>query len=140
MGWIFSSGAYIKHTSEGVLQSFPKAVLLGKLSLMFEDDHELKTASRSRPTDPSPAGDLQAMNDDKRFIPKVAGTEQNCCVVRTGGRLSVVRERDSDLSAMCAGRMTISGRFSDVCAELDRMERLGQHAVGYSRVADFIRA
>lgn len=39
---------------QGVLQRLlrsSKAVLLRKLSLMFEDDHELKTASRSRPTD-----------------------------------------------------------------------------------------
>ena len=29
MGWIFSSGAYIKHTSEGVLQSLLSAANAG---------------------------------------------------------------------------------------------------------------
>lgn len=36
-------------------------------------------------------------------------------------RLRVVREFDSNVSPACAGRMVISGRMADVCAELDRM-------------------
>ena len=36
-------------------------------------------------------------------------------------RLKVVREHDTAVSPTCAGRMTISGRMADVCAELDRM-------------------
>ena len=35
--------------------------------------------------------------------------------------LRVVRESDSALGAECAGRMVISGRMADVCAELERM-------------------
>jgi hypothetical protein len=35
--------------------------------------------------------------------------------------LRVVREQDATMSPACAGRMTISGRMADVCAELDRM-------------------
>lgn len=35
--------------------------------------------------------------------------------------LRVVREVDSTITPDCAGRMVISGRFADVCAELDRM-------------------
>ena len=35
--------------------------------------------------------------------------------------LRVIRESDSALGAECAGRMVISGRMADVCAELDRM-------------------
>lgn len=35
--------------------------------------------------------------------------------------LRVVRESDAGINADCAGRMVISGRMSDVCAELDRM-------------------
>jgi hypothetical protein len=38
-------------------------------------------------------------------------------------RLRVLRVVDSSCSAHSAGRMVISGRFSDVCAELDRMSR-----------------
>lgn len=36
-------------------------------------------------------------------------------------RLKIVRQFEPDASACCAGRMTISGRMADVCAELDRM-------------------
>ena len=35
--------------------------------------------------------------------------------------LRVIRESDSAIGAECAGRMVISGRMADVCAELDRM-------------------
>ena len=35
--------------------------------------------------------------------------------------LRVVRESDVALDAECAGRMMISGRMADVCAELERM-------------------
>lgn len=37
--------------------------------------------------------------------------------------LRVVREADSAIAPDCAGRMVISGRMADVCAELDRMEQ-----------------
>ena len=36
-------------------------------------------------------------------------------------RLKVVREFDCATSLTCAGRMVISGRMADVCAELERM-------------------
>lgn len=36
-------------------------------------------------------------------------------------RLRVVREFDSAISPSCAGRMVISGRIADVCAELERL-------------------
>lgn len=36
-------------------------------------------------------------------------------------RLRIVREFDANVSPACAGRMVISGRMADVCAELDRM-------------------
>lgn len=36
-------------------------------------------------------------------------------------RLKVVREFEAGISPSCAGRMVISGRMADVCAELDRM-------------------
>jgi len=35
--------------------------------------------------------------------------------------LRVVHESDAAIGAECAGRMVISGRMADVCAELDRM-------------------
>jgi hypothetical protein len=36
-------------------------------------------------------------------------------------RLKVVREFEPGIGPSCAGRMVISGRMADVCAELDRM-------------------
>ncbi|MDP1740472.1 hypothetical protein [Polaromonas sp.] len=36
-------------------------------------------------------------------------------------RLKVVREFEAGISPSCAGRMVISGRMADVCAELERM-------------------
>jgi hypothetical protein len=36
-------------------------------------------------------------------------------------RLKIVREFEAGISPSCAGRMVISGRMADVCAELDRM-------------------
>lgn len=39
----------------------------------------------------------------------------------TPSRLRIVREFDSNVGPACAGRMVISGRMADVCAELDRM-------------------
>ncbi len=39
----------------------------------------------------------------------------------TPGRLKVVRVVDAAVSPACAGRMVISGRMADVCAELERM-------------------
>ncbi len=38
-------------------------------------------------------------------------------------RLKVVRQFEPGIAASLAGRMVISGRMADVCAELDRMER-----------------
>jgi len=43
-----------------------------------------------------------------------------CTAIRASS-LRVVREFDSAISPQCAGRMVISGRMADVCAELDRM-------------------
>ena len=39
-------------------------------------------------------------------------------------RLKIIREFDPGVGASFAGRMVISGRMADVCAELDRMAQL----------------
>lgn len=36
-------------------------------------------------------------------------------------RLKIVRQLDPGASRLCAGRLFISGRMADVCAELERM-------------------
>lgn len=40
---------------------------------------------------------------------------------RASSRLKVVRVPDAAVGPACAGRMVISGRMADVCAELDRL-------------------
>ncbi|MDP2163020.1 MAG: hypothetical protein Q8K21_02140 [Hydrogenophaga sp.] len=52
-----------------------------------------------------------------------AGSKRYQSVARTAAprRLKVVREFEPGISPSCAGRMVISGRMADVCAELERM-------------------
>lgn len=38
-------------------------------------------------------------------------------------RLRVFQEQDRNIAPHCAGRMVISGRMKDVCAEIDRLAR-----------------
>lgn len=47
--------------------------------------------------------------------------EKNASNPTTPSRLRVVRAFDPGVAPSCAGRMVISGRMADVCAELDRM-------------------
>jgi hypothetical protein len=58
-------------------------------------------------------------------LPLHWGDESKADEMAPGGRdvrrLKVVREFDSGVSSSCAGRMVISGRMADVCAELERM-------------------
>ena len=51
------------------------------------------------------------------------GQKQCQTVVKTSSprRLKVIRELEAGISPSCAGRMVISGRMADVCAELDRL-------------------
>jgi hypothetical protein len=44
--------------------------------------------------------------------------------------LRVVRESDAALKADCAGRMVMSGKIADICAELDRMALRAARAEG----------
>ena len=63
-----------------------------------------------------------ASNEALFAMPKVPVRPGNA--VKAGASaapLRVVRESDAALGAECAGRMVISGRMADVCAELDRM-------------------
>ncbi len=55
------------------------------------------------------------------MAPGVAGAAASASALRC--RLRVVREFDLAVSPSCAGRMVISGRMSDVCAELERMSQ-----------------
>lgn len=53
-----------------------------------------------------------------RCMPDMAKTVQES---PAACRLKIVRTFDPGIAPSCAGRMVISGRMADVCAELDRM-------------------
>ena len=62
-----------------------------------------------------------ASNDAVFAVPEALVRPGNTVYKATPGSLRVVRESDPAIGAECAGRMVISGRMADVCAELDRM-------------------
>jgi uncharacterized membrane protein len=51
----------------------------------------------------------------------VTKTRRSASKLSPISHLKVVREFDAAISPACAGRMVISGRMADVCAELERM-------------------
>ncbi len=71
--------------------------------------------------------------DEEQFVIKTiatgaryttASSQKLCQTVAKAGsprRLKIVREFEAGMGPSCAGRMVISGRMADVCAELDRM-------------------
>ena len=76
-----------------------------------------------RPVSPCPvqrqASSLNSSSfDTSRQAPSVAATVGS---VRLVSRLKIVREFEPGMARSQAGRMVISGRMSDVCAELDRI-------------------
>lgn len=85
-----------------------------------------------------PAGTHHA--PDQRALPLVSSTSTirhrsaNDRPGKTGAktpfpcRLKVVRESDSVIGPACTGRMVVSGRMADVCAELERMAQRGTAA------------
>lgn len=56
-----------------------------------------------------------------RRHPAAAKSGKTSAKIPAPSRLRVVREFDLAVSPACAGRMVISGRMADVCAELERM-------------------
>ena len=62
-----------------------------------------------------------ASNDAVFAVPEAPVQPVNTACRASPGSLRVVRESDPAIGAECAGRMVISGRMADVCAELDRM-------------------
>jgi hypothetical protein len=85
----------------------------------------LSTAQRIFTTlqPPFAARNAKASNDAAFAIAPQTPVRPYLATSTTTGRdgLRVVRESDSAISPDCAGRMVISGRMADVCAELDRM-------------------
>ena len=65
------------------------------------------------------------LGEDQHHKPCLQSSWEKQCqtVVKTSSprRLKVIRELEAGISPSCAGRMVISGRMADVCAELDRL-------------------
>jgi len=76
---------------------------------------------RAAPPRIAPPG--AAASNDPVFSPDAAALRATKGATKAAdcAALRVVRESDAAISPDCAGRMVISGRMADVCAELDRM-------------------
>lgn len=101
--------------SNAARQAFPVA----PIEILVPWITRLKTAlgrPEDSPEKPSSNLDKLASTGDA-----AADVEVKSCTTVLRSRLRVVRELDSAVSPDCAGRMVISGRMADVCAELDRM-------------------
>ena len=72
---------------------------------------------------PAVAGVPIASNDSSFDSELLLRRHSECQLLPSASKISlrVVRESDSTIQPDCAGRMVISGRMADVCAELDRM-------------------
>ncbi|WP_341911286.1 hypothetical protein [Polaromonas sp. YR568] len=78
-------------------------------------------ASRCQPTGELPVA-LKVMTVSARHASLAAHKPcQTVAKATSPRRLKIVREFEAGVSPSCAGRMVISGRMADVCAELDRM-------------------
>ena len=113
----FSNASNDAFLSAPVLRLVPVLTRL-KTALRMKDLPGLERADHS--AKPSIGSDKPAPSGDG-----VRDSEADSCATAYRGRLRVVREFDSTVSPDCAGRMMISGRMADVCAELDRMALRG---------------
>ena len=82
--------------------------------------HDPHSLNRRQPAQASlPA--VPALKPEKRPVSRIAGSFQTAPVRPACSRLRVIRVMDAGCAPHAAGRMMISGRMADVCAELDRM-------------------
>ncbi len=77
--------------------------------------------TRTRPARARPAGHCLFPRQPPRRRVKPPTPASQAPKRPTPSRLRIVREFDANVSPGCAGRMVISGRMADVCAELERM-------------------
>lgn len=89
------------------------AVLAGFGIWTKPKDHASRQANRH--------GQVQVCNEASRNAVAVPSLPDTIETQRPLQPLRVIRFIDADLPAANAGRMVISGRMSEVCAELDRL-------------------
>jgi len=107
------------------------SVLLAPLQALATMWVPAQPAAAAPSCSPAPAFKRFAANDSSATKSIAGGARhpwaaspKSCQVMAKSGaprRLKVVREFEAGISPSCAGRMVISGRMADVCAELDRM-------------------
>ena len=89
--------------------------------LQPEVNHLLRKADMK----PAAISKTPASNDPLFTISPPADRQQPATLLQPvqSHALRVVLESDKGLKADCAGRMVMSGKIADICAELDRMEQ-----------------
>jgi uncharacterized protein YfaP (DUF2135 family) len=120
--------------------AFLVTCLLGPLQalVLFFAPHTSAVSPRlhgSRSASPSPSAKatnglgLQGLASDTQHARVTYPTRSVLVSAQPIHRVRVVRNIDTNLPADRAGRMVVSGRFADVCAELDRLAAIDLRAV-----------
>ena len=104
-----------------------KAPLPVQLSLEFQDTNELGTQCQSKHVGSSAVKAVAVLHLEPPAKPAISCVEHHLNEPKSILRLSVLRGQNPIFTASCAGHMKMSGRFSDICAELDRIENMQGH-------------
>lgn len=100
------------------------AVKLQTVNLRVASASKAFTASAAKPARQRPVLEARPMTCFQAST-HVSG---NAARRTEPSRLRVLREFEPGASPACAGRMVISGRMADVCAELERMTKTQRQA------------
>lgn len=99
------------------------AVKLQTVNLRVASASQACTAAAAKPARQRPALAVRPMTCFQASSPASGNATRHT----EPSRLRVLREFEPGTSPACAGRMVISGRMADVCAELERMTMAQRH-------------
>lgn len=126
-----SQGAGVRHALHQLLRSFSLPFLSTPMPMPMLMATRIPVQARAANRPPTAARALQPSNQSgphseaRSLRPRRASVpipkQHGALNQRAASRLRVLREFEQGISPACAGRMVISGRMADVCAELDRM-------------------
>ena len=119
MSWIISFSTLKQYAAPKGASSRPNC-----LALPFSESHRFTQANQSlissfngRPS----TGYLQQID----VLQPTVSLEKKAPISCTQPRhLRILREQDLNVEPHCAGRMVISGRMNEVCAEIDRLVKV----------------
>ena len=131
---ITSSSLYLTKKSMGAVLLAPLHALSALLfsTPTVSTDQDVTHLPVSQPS--QPPSQNKAFSKNKASALKGSSSEvtkkfcHNSSKTISSKRLKIVRELEGGIGPMCAGRMVISGRMADVCAELDRMTQCAASA------------